>query len=235
MIIIVILVMTIVPTPDRIPLLDLYFKATDCVQESSHEESAAIFNEIFTRMPDNPRAIYNHAVSSYANGDFFTADSLLSIFPEDVLQEDTLLEARSSARLGNAMANEDYAGVQSVLEMLLPELSTGESSQRFRHNYEVALKWLMQNEPPPPEDQEEPEDNEDQEEPEDNENQEEPEDDEDQEEPEDNEDQEENQPQPPQESEMTPEVAQIILDMVEEAEADITDGSANGSIGVPNW
>ncbi|MCK5131455.1 MAG: hypothetical protein KAR40_04815 [Candidatus Sabulitectum sp.] len=236
-----VLIMTILSTPDRTPLLDLYLEATELVGEGRFEESTVLFNEIFTRMPDNRRAVYNHAVSSFAMGDFFTADSLFSIFPEHVFQEDTLLEARSSARLGNAMNNEDHAGVQSVLEMLLPELSAGESSERLRQNYEVALKWLTQNEPPPPEDQEEPEDNEDQEEPEDNENQEESENNEDQEEPGDNEDleepedDEENQPQPPGESEMTPEVAQMILDMVEEAEAETADGGTGGAIGVPNW
>ncbi|MCK5035959.1 MAG: hypothetical protein KAS73_08725, partial [Candidatus Sabulitectum sp.] len=127
------------------------------------------------------------------------------------------LEARSSARLGNAMLNEDYAGVESVIEMLIPEITTGDSSERIRQNYEVALKWLSRNEPPPPDD------NEDQEEPGDNEDQEEPEDD------------EEDQPPPPGESEMTPEVAQMILDMVEEAQADTTAGSVGEAIGVPNW
>ena len=230
--------LTIVSATLRTPLLDLYNEATDLISESRYQESAEIFSEILTRMPDNPRAVYNHAVSGYAMGDLLTADSLFSIFPEQVFHGDTLLEARSSARLGNAMANQDYAGVESVLEMLLPELSTGQSSEHIRQNYEVALKWLMQNEPPPPEDQEEPEDNEDQEEPEDNEDQEEPEDNEDQEEPEDNEDQEEpeeNQPPPPSESGMTPEVAQMILDMVEEAQADTTGGTMDGAIGVPTW
>ncbi len=256
------LVMTVVSSPDRVPLLDLYLEASELVEENRFEESSLIFSRILERMPDNNRAMYNHAVSSFALGDLFTADSLFSIFPEDLFLKDTLLEARSSARLGNAMANEDYPGVESVVEMLLPEISSGEASERLRQNYEVALKWLMQNEPPPPEDnqdqeepednenqeepednedQEEPEDNEDQEEPEDNEDQEEPEDNEDQEEPEDNEDQEEpedneeNQPPPPEESEMTPEVAQMILDMVEEAQADTTEGSIGGAIGVPNW
>ena len=253
MIFFLMLVMAVVSSPDRVPLLDLYLEATELVEENRFEESSLIFSRILERMPDNNRAVYNHAVSSFALGDLFSADSLFSVFPEDVFLEDTLLEARSSARLGNAMANEDYAGVESVLEMLLPEISGGEASERLRQNYEVALKWLIQNEPPPPEnneDQEEPEDNEDQEEPEDNEDQEEPEDNEDQEEPEDNEDQEdpennedqeepedneENQPPPPEESEMTPEVAQMILDMVEEAQADTTEGSMGGAIGVPNW
>ena len=246
MTIISILLMTFISTPDRTPLLDLYHEATELIEENRFEESAVLFEEILTRMPDNQRAIYNHAISNYVMGDLFTADSLLSIFPEDEFQGDTLLEAKSSARLGNAMVNQDYAGVQSVIEMLSPVLTTGESSERLRQNYEVALKWLMQNEPPPPEDnedQEEPQDNEDQEEPEDNEDQEEPEDNEDQEEPQNNEDQEEpedneeEQPQssPPAESEMTPEVAQMILDMVEEAEADTTNGTVGGAIGVPNW
>jgi len=34
---------------------------------------------------------------------------------------------------------------------------------------------------------------------------------------------------------MTPEVAQMILDMVEEAEADTTGGGTGVAIGTPNW
>ncbi|MCK5841661.1 MAG: hypothetical protein KAH31_05815 [Candidatus Sabulitectum sp.] len=226
------LVITVLSSLDRTPLLDLYLQAGELIEQGRFDDSASLFEEIFRRMPDNQRAVYNIAVSGFAMGDLFTADSLFSTFPENVFEGDTLLEARSSARLGNAMLNEDYAGVESVIEMLIPEISSGDSSERIRQNYEVALKWLSRNEPPPPEDNEEPDDNEDQEEPDDDEDQEEPDDNEDQEEPEDD---EEDQPPPPGESEMTPEVAQMILDMVEEAQADTTAGSVGEAIGVPNW
>ncbi|MEA3265683.1 MAG: hypothetical protein U9P42_01895 [Candidatus Fermentibacteria bacterium] len=259
MIITALLIITILPSPDRTPLLDLYLQAGELIEQGRFDDSASLFEEIFRRMPDNQRAVYNIAVSGFALGDLFTADSLFSTFPENVFEGDTLLEARSSARLGNAMLNEDYAGVESVIEMLISDISTGDSSEPIRQNYEVALKWLSRNEPPPPEDnedqddsdenedQEESDDNEDQEEPEDNEDQEDSgdnednEDNEDQVEPEDNEDQEEpeddeeDQSSPPEESEMTPEVAQMILDMVEEAQADTTTGSVGSAIGVPNW
>ena len=219
-----IMIMTLLSSTDRTPLLDLYLQADELIEQGRLDDSAVLLEEIIKRMPDNQRAIYNIAVSGFALGDLFTADSLLSTFPENVFEGDTLLEARSSARLGNAMLNEDYAGVESVVEMLTPEITTGDSSERTRQNYEVALKWLSRNEPPPPdenENQEEPDDNEDQEEPDDNEDQ---------------EDEEENQtPPPPGESEMTPEVAQMILDMVEEAQADTTSGSVGSAIGVPNW
>ncbi len=247
-----IMIMTLLSSTDRTPLLDLYLQAGELIEQGRFDDSAMLLEEISKRMPDNQRAVYNIAVSGFATGDLFTADSLFSTFPENVFEGDTLLEARSSARLGNAMLNEDYAGVENVIEMLVPGIATGDSSERMRQNYEVALKWLSRNEPPPPddsqnqddpgdsEDQEESDDNEDQEEPDGNEDQEEPDDNEDQENHDDNEDQEEpeeeeDQPPPPGESEMTPEVAQMILDMVEEAQADTTTGNVGGAIGVPNW
>lgn len=220
----------------RTPLLNLYLEAVEQVEAGMYDESTVGFDEIFTRMPDNNRAVYNHVISCLVTGDLSTADSLLSIFPDTVFMGDTLIEARSSARLGNAMTNNDYAGVQSVVEMLLPVVSSGESSTRIRQNYEVALKWLMQNEPPPPEEnQQESEDNEDQqdEKQDENENQENGEDENNSPEKPDN--TEEDQPPPPTESEMTPEVAEMILDMVEEAQADTADTSVDGAIGVPNW
>ena len=212
----------------RIPLLNLYLEASEMASQGSYEECSELFSQIIGRMPDNQRAIYNSAVSSLTLGNYQTADSLLSGIPREEFQGDTLLSARSSARLGNSMNNGDYAGVQSVVEMLLPEVRSGEASPAILQNYEVALKWLIQNEPPPPEDQQDP--NEDQQDP--NEDQQDP--NEDQQDP--NEDQQDNsQPEPPAESEMTPEVAQMILDMVEEAEADTTRNSIGGVIGAPTW
>jgi Mg-chelatase subunit ChlI len=243
----------VVATSLRIPLLDLYNQAEALVEDGGYEESAALFNDILSRMPDNSRAVYNHAVSFLAAGDVHTADSLLSILPDGVFLEDTLLEARSSAKLGNAIASKDYAGVQSVVEMLLPAVSGGQSSQGIRQNYEVALKWLSQNEPPPPEDNQDQSDdssdqNEDQsddnqDQSDDNSDQNEDQSDDNQDQSDDNSNQDENQsdseeddqPPPPARPEMTPEVAQMILDMVEEAQADSTDGTINGAIGVPNW
>ena len=308
---------TVVSSALRTPLYDLYMEASSLIAEGNYQESADVLTEILERMPDNPRAVYNYALSSLVTNDYFTADSLFSIFPDDVFQGDTLLEAKSSARLGNAMTGEDYAGVQSVVEMLLPEISTGESSENLRQNYEVALKWLMQNEPPPPEDnqdqqdddnQDQSDDNQDQQDdnqdqsddnqdqsddgspdenqPDDNQDQsddnqdqsddnqdqsnddqdqsddgspdeDQPEDDQDQsddgspdeDQSDDNQDQpdnggqdedqsdsdESNQPPPPSDSGMTPEVAQMILDMVEEADADTTGSSKGEAIGAPNW
>ncbi|RKZ02439.1 hypothetical protein DRQ21_08750 [Candidatus Fermentibacteria bacterium] len=267
---------TVVSSALRTPLYDLYMEASSLIAEGNYQESAEIFTEILERMPDNPRAIYNYALSGLVNNDYFTADSLLSIFPEDVFQGDTLLGAKSSARLGNAITGGDYQGVQSVVEMLLPEISTGESSENLRQNYEVALKWLMQNEPPPPEDNQDQSDDNNQDQSDDNQDQQDDNQDQsddgspDENQPDDNQDQsddnqdqsdnnqdqsddnqdqpdnggqdedqsdsdESNQPPPPSDSEMTPEVAQMILDMVEEADADTTGGGTGEALGVPNW
>ena len=277
---------TVVSSALRTPLYDLYMEASSLIAEGNYQESAEIFTEILERMPDNSRAIYNYALSGLVNNDYFTADSLLSIFPEDVFRGDTLLGAKSSARLGNAITGGDYQGVQSVVEMLLPEISTGESSENLRQNYEVALKWLMQNEPPPPEDNQDQQDDNNQDQSDDNQDQQDdnqdqsddnqdqsnddqdqsddgspdedqPEDDQDQsddgspdeDQSDDNQDQpdnggqdedqsdsdESNQPPPPSDSGMTPEVAQMILDMVEEADADTTGSSKGEAIGAPNW
>jgi hypothetical protein len=247
---ILILAISLVPAVTRTPLLDLYLSASELAARGSFEECGELFSQIIERMPDNRRAIYNNAVSNLSLGNFQIADSLLSDFPGDELQGDTLLSARSSARLGNAMSNADYAGVQSVVEMLLPEVSTGEAPERIRQNYEVALKWLMQNEPPPPEDQqsesEDQEDpSEDQQDPSEDqqdpsEDQQDPSEDqqdpsEDQQDPSEDQEDPNNQPPPPEQSEMTPEVAQMILDMVDEAQADTTQSSIGGAIGAPIW
>ncbi|GEM_PF-2051744 len=291
----VIIAVTVVSSVLRTPLYDLYLEASTLAAEGNYQQSAEVFSEIIERMPDNPRAVYNYALSCFVTNDYPSADSLLSDFPHGVFLEDTLLEAQSSARLGNAMAGGDYAGVESVVEMLLPEISTGESSENLRQNYEVALKWLAQNEPPPQQDnqqqqddnQDQSEDNQDQHD--DNQNQSEDDqnqsddDNPDENQPEDNQDQpEDNQGQPddnransddnqnqsdggspdedhpeddqdhqsdqdqsdndennqlshPSGSEMSPEVAQMILDMVEEADDDTTKGRTGAAIGVPNW
>jgi len=263
----VMIAVTVVSSVLRTPLHDLYIEASNLVAGGNYQESAEVFTEILERMPDNPRAAYNYALSCFVTNDYPSADSLLSDFPPGVFMEDTLLEAQSSARLGNAVTGGDYAGVESVIEMLLPEISTGESSENLRQNYEVALKWLMQNEPPPPEDNQDQSDdsNPDENQPDDNQDQSDdsnpdenqPDDNQDQSDdsnpdenqPDDNQDQpdngnqnedqsdtdESNQPPPPSDSGMTPEVAQMILDMVEEADADTTGGSKGQAIGVPNW
>lgn len=237
----VLLIMTLFSSARRTPLLDQYNQASELAQEQRFDQCAEIFREIFERMPDNPRAVYNHAVADFFVGDVHTADSLLSVFPEEVFNEDTLLEAGSSARLGNAMIDENYAGVQGVVEMLLPEISTGEASPRVLQNYEVALKWLMQNEPPPPEDSQDNQDQQDdqnQQNDQDNQDDQDQQDNQDDQDQQDNQDQQEdqdNQPPPPSQPEMTPDVAQMILDMVEEANADTTQNNVGGAIGVPNW
>jgi hypothetical protein len=252
-----IIAVTVVSSALRTPLYDLYMEASALVAGGNYQESAEVFTEILERMPDSPRAAYNYALSCFVTNDYPAADSLLSDFPRDVFMEDTLLAARSSARLGNAMTGGDYAGVQSVVEMLLPEISTGESCGNLRQNYEVALKWLMQNEPPPPEDNQDQQDNNNQDQSDDNQDQSDDgspdenqsDDNQDENQPDDNQDQpdnggqdedqsdrdESNQPPPPTDSGMTPEVAQMILDMVEEADADTTSGSKGEVIGVPSW
>ncbi|HPJ28200.1 MAG TPA: hypothetical protein PLM22_04650, partial [Candidatus Sabulitectum sp.] len=143
--------------PQRTPLLNLYLEAADHAADGNLQEASSRLEEIAARMPDDPRARYNSGINSMLAGDFASADSILSSLPQGNIQGDTLLEALSSARLGNAMAQGDYAGVQSVVEMLLPRISAGEASMRMAQNWEVALKWLQQNEPPPPEDQQDQE------------------------------------------------------------------------------
>ncbi|MCK5034362.1 MAG: tetratricopeptide repeat protein, partial [Candidatus Sabulitectum sp.] len=91
------LIITVLSSADRTPLLDLYLQAGELIEQGRFDDSAVLFEEIFRRMPDNQRAVYNIAVSGFALGDVFTADSLFSNFPENVFEGDTLLEARSSA------------------------------------------------------------------------------------------------------------------------------------------
>jgi len=225
----------VVSRPDRTPLLDLYLDAGDCIEQGNLQEAGSIVEQIARRMPGNPRALYNAGVASMASGNFPAADSLLSQLPEGFIGEDTLLEARSSARLGAAISAEDYAGVESVLYMLLPAVSSGEATMRMLQNWEVALKWLQQNEPPPPEENPDQEDQEDEQQEQDERQDEQDEQQDEQDEQDEQDDEEENQPPPPDNPEMTPEVARAILDMVEEAQADTASVSPAGVIGAPVW
>ncbi|PIE52056.1 hypothetical protein CSA37_08350 [Candidatus Fermentibacteria bacterium] len=245
-----IMILLLAASPAQTPLLDIYNQVVQLTSENLYEEAFPLVNNIAERMPDNERAGYNAATAIMLQGDFSTADSLLSLIPQGSIGEDTLTEALSSARLGNSMAAGDYNGVQSVVEMVEPWVTQGTATERMLQNREVAIKWLRQNEPPPDQDQQNQDDQENQEDQEDQENQEDQDDQQDQEDQEDQEDQNnqqdqedqenqeeesEEQPPPPSNPEMTPEIAQTILDMVEEAEADTASVSSGGAMGAPIW
>jgi hypothetical protein len=146
---------------------------------------------------------------------------------------------------------DDYEGVQSSLEELRRILIGDESNECDRTNFEVALNWLANHEPP--EDQgdgdsdeqsDQPEDSEDSQEDQDQQSDDGGDSDEPEDQPEDQEDQSDEQdeqeaqapPPPPSRGEMSEEDAERILALVEEAEPpDSTGGGKAYAPGGPVW
>ena len=197
------------------PLLNLYQEAIELWFNGDYENAAELFSEVAERMPHQPRALYNMGALLIEMEEWGRADSTLSALPDSDIGVDSLFNASVSAGLGSAIALADHQGVRSALEIMLPAVATATGDSLTRHNYEVALRWLMENEPPPDEEQSQDQDQ-----------------DQDQEQEQD----EPRQPPPPDRGDMTPEEAQRILDMVEEAEESAEkDPSGPGVLGVPDW
>jgi len=236
------------------PLLEVYLDALNLWASGELEGASALFGEIAERMPHAPRAVYNLAALAGRNGLWGRADTLMTALQgwED-MGGDSLFDARVSASLGRAIVEDDCRGVREQLETMLPVVVAGTADSITRHNYEVALRWLSQQEPPPRDesrDRQDEENREDEQQDEDEEGREDEQRDgedreDEQQQGEDGEDREDDrkdrgeetpQSAPPEAGEMTPEEAQRILDMVEEAEP-MGDKNAYGAVvpGAPDW
>lgn len=227
----------------RTPLLDLYREAVDSWAGGDTETAAVIMMEIAGRMPREPRALYNLAALMTEMGEWALADSILGSLSETGIGEDSLFNARVSAALGHSMELGDYQGVLGQYQLLLPPVALASGDSLTRHNYEVALRWLIENEPPPDREPDDSDQDEDPEEQEQENGQDQPDQDRDdpdqdpgdQDQDSDGEDPRQP-PPPPERGEMTPEEARRILDMVDEAEEMVDkDSTGPGVPGTPNW
>ncbi|MCK4504234.1 MAG: hypothetical protein KAW14_01345 [Candidatus Aegiribacteria sp.] len=152
--------------------------------DEQYSSAIGAWSELFSRMPEKGRILYNLASSQFMADSLSAADSVLSTDITDV-GEDTLMLARKITSLALAIQENNYAGVESSVDALRIAVSDGLSLQCEKTGLEAGLNWLDNHEPP--------EDQQDQ-----------------------NEDQQNEQQAPPQISEMTPEQAQAILDLVED-------------------
>ncbi len=215
------------------PLSQIYDNAVEYIQEGELELAANAFAEIMTRMPHLGRARYDAAGVLFEMEMYADADTLLSAGDLGV-EADSAASASAASLLGTSIAAGDYAGVETAYNQLREIITAGSSSHDCDlTNYEVAINWLRNNEPPEDQSQDQQDQAEDQ--------QDQSEDQQDQ--SEDQQDQSEDQqeeemptPHPPMRGEMTREDAERILDQVEEAEPpDSSEGAKGFTTSGPVW
>ena len=240
----------------RYPLAYVYQTGMESLLEGDHERALEAFVEIMNRMPRDGRARYDAAAVLFELESYAEADTLVSA-GDLAVEADSAASASCATLLGRSIELDDYEGVQSSFERLRETLSGGESRECDRTNYEVALNWLRNHEPPEEqgdgdsdgdsddqsdqsEDSEDSQDDQDQQsddggDPDDSEDQ--SEDQEDQSDEQDEQDEQEaSPPPPPSRGEMSEEDAERILELVEEAEPpDSTGGGKAYLPGGPVW
>jgi len=243
----------------RYPLAHVYQTGMESLLEGDHERALEAFVEIMNRMPHDGRARFDAAAVLFELEFYAEADTLVSA-GDLAVEADSAASASYATLLGRSIELGDYEGVQSSFEGLREILSGGESRECDRTNYEVALNWLRNNEPPEEQgDGDSDSDSDDQsDQTEDSEDSEDSQDDQDQQsddggDPDDSEDQSEDQedqsdeqdeqdeqeaspPPPPSRGEMSEEDAERILELVEEAEPPDSSGGGKAYVpGGPVW
>jgi len=243
MVVLHLMLLTLVPAQAQVryPLAYVYQIGMESLLEGDHERALEAFTEIMNRMPHDGRARYDAAGVLFELGSYAEADTLVSA--------------------GNLAVESDSAASASYATDGLRELlSGGESRECDRTNYEVALNWLRNHEPPEEqgdgesdgdsddqsdqsEDSEDSQDDQsddgedsdgsdDQSEDQEDQSEDQEDQSEDQEDQsEDQEDQEASPPPPPSRGEMSEEDAERILELVEEAEP--PESSEGGKAYVP--
>ncbi len=201
-----ILILMILQLQGNLAPAELAEIATQYFLDEQYSSAIGAWSELFSRMPERGRILYNLASSQFMADSLSPADSVLSTDITDV-GEDTLMLARDLTSLALAIKGDDYAGVESSVNSLLVAVSDGHSLQCEKTGLEAGLNWLDNHEPPEDQ-QDQNEDQQDQNKDQEDQN----EDRQDQ-----NENQQNEQQPPPQISEMTPEQAQAILDLVEDS------------------
>ncbi|MCK4672057.1 MAG: hypothetical protein KAT47_05880, partial [Candidatus Aegiribacteria sp.] len=115
--------------------------------DEQYSSSTGAWLDLFSRMPERGRILYNLASSQFMAGSLSAADSILSADITDV-GEDTLLLARDLTSLALAIQGDDYSGVESSVNSLRIAVSDGLSLQCEKIGLEAGLNWLDNHEPP---------------------------------------------------------------------------------------
>ncbi len=181
--------------------------------DEQYSNAIGAWTELFSRMPERGRILYNLASSQFMIDSLSSADSLLSYDITDV-REDTLMLARDLNSIALAIQEDDYAVVESSVNSLRIAVADGFSLHCEKTGLEAGLNWLDNHEPPEDQ-QDQNEDQQDQNE--DQQDQDEDQQDQDEDQQDQDEEQQNEQQPPPHISEMTPEQAQAILDLVEDS------------------
>ncbi|MCD4847368.1 MAG: hypothetical protein K8R76_04175 [Candidatus Aegiribacteria sp.] len=201
--------------------------------DEQYSSAIGALSELFSRMPERGRILYNLASSQFMADSLSVADSILSMDITDV-GDDTLMLARDLTSLALAIKENDYAGVESSVHFLRTAVSDGLSLKCENTGLEAGLNWLDNHEPPEDQ-QDQSEDQQDQNE--DQQDQSEDQQDQSEDQQDQSEDQQDEQQPPPQITEMTPEQAQAILDLVEDSNQaeDSTGAKKMGYPAGPIW
>ncbi len=181
--------------------------------DEQYSNAIVAWSELFSRMPERGRILYNLASSQFMMDSLSAADSILAASITNV-GEDTLMSARYLTSLALAIQKNDYSGVESAVNALRIAVADGFSLHCEKTGLEAGLNWLDNHEPPE-EQQDQNEDQQDQDEEQRDQDEEQQDQDEDQQDQ--DEEQQDEQQSPPQITEMTPEQAQAILDLVEDS------------------
>jgi hypothetical protein len=227
------------------PLAQIRDTAMEYLQEGELELAMSAFSEIMARMPHLGRVRYNLAGVLFELEMYPDADTLISTGDLGT-GADSVVSASAASLLGTSIAAGDYTGVEAAYNQLREIITEGSSHDCDRTNFEVAINWLRNNEPPEDQSQDQQDQSEDQQDQsedqqdqsEDQQDQSEDQQDQSEDQQDQSEDQQEEQssPPPPTQGDMTEEDAERILDLVEEAEpADRTEGSKGFTISGPVW
>jgi hypothetical protein len=226
-------------------LAHVYDTAMEYLEAGQLELAYAAFSEIVARMPHLGRARYDAAGVASEMESWAGADSLLA--PGELgVEPDSTASAEAAVLLGSSISAGDYGGVERALGMLRERILDGAPFDCDLTNYEVALNWLRNNEPPEDQSQDQSEDQQDQSEDQQDQSEDQQDQSEDQQDQsedqqdqsEDQQDQSEDQqeaPPPPSQGEMTEEDAQRILDLVDEAEPTDEEGAKGYTTTGPVW
>ncbi len=143
------------------PLSQIYDNALEYIQEGELELAANAFAEIMARMPQLGRARYDAAGVLFEMEMYADADTLVSAGDLGV-GTDSVASASAASLLGASIAAGDYAGVETAYGRLREIITGGSPHDCDLTNYEVAINWLRNNDPPEDQSQDQQDQSEDQ-------------------------------------------------------------------------